>query len=185
MNKKIEDDVFQEQYLSMGKNVFNDVKKSFEHSIGDLLTNAAVKNHITFKLPIAKEHKNRNICLVKLNGHLAEPYVIVEDFIWPFKHTIYHLPPVTIRTFSDAARLSSERDADLFNLDIALHRAQDAEWCEANCDKTLTDDFKKTLNITTVPVINVQDFELTYHAGMWFKINITYKDINPTTPDVE
>ena len=180
-NKVIE--TFQEQYLAVGKNVFNNIKRQFEDRAGtEFLNNASIKNHISFNLPIGKEFKTSNICIVKLNGHLAEPYVIVHDAVWPFKYAIYKLPNIVVHTVKDSI---NERDFSLFNLDIALHRAKDAEWCEANCQKTLSDDFRRTLGILDVHVNKIQDFGIPYSAGTWHTFEITYKDINPTTPDVE
>lgn len=118
-----------------------------------------------------------------MSGHMAEPYVVVINPSLFFKYAIYHLPPVIIDTFDESE--TNTRDKCLFNLDIALHRAKDVAWCEANCSKTLTDDFKKTLGISSVTEISVQDFGLSYNADIWHVLNITYKDINPTTPDVE
>lgn len=172
MSKHVED------FHKKGLNVFDNVKKQAEIDIRELPTNIAIRNTVWEVMPIEKEHQNRNICLFKIEGLMMTPFVVVENETWPFKYTVHELKTIFL------SNNGSDRDYALVDAFIALHRSKDAIWCEKHSKKTLTDDFKKTMAIFEVVELDVTDYGIPYNGGMWAKLNITFKDLNETAPDV-
>lgn len=172
MSKHVED------FHKKGLNVFDNVKKQAEIDIRELPTNIAIRNTVWEVMPIEKEHQNRNICLFKIEGLMMTPFVVVENETWPFKYTVHELKTIFL------SNNGSDRDYALVDAFIALHRSKDAIWCEKHSKKTLTDDFKKTMAILEVAELDVTDYGIPYNSGTWAKLNITFKDLNETAPDV-
>ena len=161
-----------------GLEVFDKLRKQAEIDIRELPTNIAIRNTVWEVMPIEKEHQNRNICLFKIEGLMMTPYVVVENETWPFKYTVHELKPIIL------ANSGTDRDYALVDAFIALHRSKDAVWCEKHSKKTLTDDFKRTMAISEVVELDVTDYGIPYNGGMWAKLNIAFKDLTETTPDV-
>ena len=173
MSKHVED------FHKKGSEVFDNVKKQVEINIRELPTNIGIKNAAWELFPLEKEHQNRNICLFKIEGLMVTPFVVVENETWPFKYTVHELKTIFLSNSSVA-----DRDYALVDAFIALHKSKDAVWCEKHSKKTLTDDFKRTMAILEVVELDVTDYGIPYNGGMWAKLNITFKDLIETTPDV-